>query len=114
MYVDNGIFLGPSDKVLTQVIHKIKDTGLDMEDQGYTSNYVGFNMHKEADGTYNFTQLTLIDTIILDIGLKGKYKTPVPAKASLHLHAFMTSPMFDYNFNNCSIVGKLKAQSSTT
>ncbi|KAL7458293.1 hypothetical protein ACHAXS_000422, partial [Conticribra weissflogii] len=114
VYVDDGIFLGLSDQVLTQVIQEIKDTGLDVEDQGYPSDYVGVNVHKQADGTYNFTQRTLIDAIISDVGLKDKYTKPVPAKASLHLHAFKDSPKFDENFNYRSIVGKLNYLAQTT
>ncbi len=56
VYGDNGIFLGPSNQVLTQVIQEIKDTGLDIEDQGYPSNYVGVDVQKQADDTYNFMQ----------------------------------------------------------
>ncbi|KAL7454296.1 hypothetical protein ACHAXS_000324 [Conticribra weissflogii] len=69
VYVDDGIFLGPSDQVLMQVIQEIKDTGLEVEDQGYPSDYVGVNVQKQAD----------------DMGLKDKYMKPVPAKVSLHL-----------------------------
>ncbi len=113
VYVDVGIFLGPSAQVLTQVLWEIKNTSLDIEDQGYPSDYVGVNVHKQADGMYNFTQRTLIDAIILDVGLKDKYTKPVPAKASLHLHAFKDSPTFDDKFNYRSIVGKLNYLAQT-
>ncbi len=114
VYVDVGIFLGPSAQVLTQVLWEIKNTSLDIEDQGYPSDYVGVNVHKQADGMYNFTQRTLIDAIILDVGLKDKYTKPVPAKASLHLHAFKNSPTFDEKFHYRSIVGKLNYLAQTT
>ncbi|KAL7465177.1 hypothetical protein ACHAXS_005513 [Conticribra weissflogii] len=44
-----------------------------------------------------YSTYTLIDAI-LDVGLKDKYKKPVPTKASLHLHAFKNSPTFDKKF----------------
>ncbi|KAL7459983.1 hypothetical protein ACHAXS_000454 [Conticribra weissflogii] len=102
-YIDNGIFLGPSDQVLTQVIQEIKDTGLDAKDQGYPSDCVGVNVHKFAD-----------DAIISDVGLKDKYIKNVPANASLHLHAFKSSPHFNGNFNYCLVVGKLNYLAQTT
>ncbi len=87
---------------------------LKIKDQGSLSDYVGVNIHKQADGMYNFTQCTLINAIILDIGLKDKYTKPVPAKDSLHLHTFKSSPAFDDNFNYCSILEKLKYLAQTT
>ncbi|KAL7464923.1 hypothetical protein ACHAXS_005251 [Conticribra weissflogii] len=47
-------------------------------------------------------------------GLKDKYTKPVLAKASLHLHSFMSSPAFDDNFNYHSIVEKLNYLAQTT
>ncbi|KAL7457129.1 hypothetical protein ACHAXS_000396, partial [Conticribra weissflogii] len=107
VYIDDGIFLGKSDKQLKSIIQEIKSTGLDVEDQGYPSNYVGVNIHKHANGTYKFTQRTLIDSIIEDVGVQANHTKPVPAKATLHLHAFKNSSKFDLNFNYRSIVGKL-------
>ncbi len=103
VYVDDGIILGPSDELLTQVIQEIKDTGLDVEDK----------IHKQDNGTYNFTQHTIIGAIILDVGVKDNNTEPVQVTASLRLLAFKTSPTFDNSFNYNSIVGKLNYLTQT-
>ncbi|KAL7460192.1 hypothetical protein ACHAXS_000655, partial [Conticribra weissflogii] len=49
VYVNDGIFLGKSDKQLESTIHKIKSKGINMEDQKYPADYVGMNIHKHAN-----------------------------------------------------------------
>jgi hypothetical protein len=56
----------------------------------------------------------LIDAVIADVGLKDSKTKPVPAKASLHLHAFKDEPAFNLNFNYRSVVGKLNYLAQTT
>jgi hypothetical protein len=85
--------------------------------QAYLFNpavYVGVNIKKLKDGSYEFTQRALIDSIIDDIGLKDAKVKPVPAKVSLQLHAFKDVPAFDLNFNYRSTVGKLNYLAQTT
>jgi hypothetical protein len=41
-----------------------------MEDQGHPVDYVGVNIKKLKDGSYEFTQRALIDSIIDDAGLE--------------------------------------------
>ncbi len=63
---------------------------------------------------YEFTQHTLINATIYDVGLKDAKVKPVPAKVSLQLHAFKDEPSFDLDFNYRSAVGKLNYQAQTT
>jgi len=70
VYVDNGIFLGNNDLKLQDVILDIQDAGLNIEDQGHPADYVIVNIRKPKDGSYEFTQWALIDSIIDDIGIK--------------------------------------------
>ena len=80
---------------------------MNIKDQGHPADCVGVNIKKLKDGSYEFTQRALIDVVIADVGLKDPKTKPVPAKASLHLHAFKDEPAFNLNFNYCSVVGKL-------
>jgi hypothetical protein len=114
VYVDDGIFLGKDDSKLQEAIKDIQDLGLNIEDQGHPPDYVGVNIKKLRDGSYEFTQCTLIDSIINDDGLKDAEVNPVPAKVSLQLHAFKDKPPFDLNFNYRSAVGKLNYLAQTT
>ncbi len=105
--MDDGIFLGSGDLQLQEVIKEIQNLGLNIEDQGHPANYVGVNIKKLKDGSYEFTQQVLIDSIINDIELKDAKVKPVPAKVSLQLHVFKDKPAFALNFNYRSAVGKL-------
>jgi hypothetical protein len=107
VHVNNGIFLGKDDNQLKQVIQEIKETGLKIEDQGHPVDYVGVNIKRMQDGSYGFTQCTLINAIIKDANLTDAKVKPVPAKVSMPLHAFKDIPPFNLNFNYRSIVGKL-------
>ncbi len=86
VYVDDGIFLGNDYSKLTDAIHDIQNSALNIEDQGHPADYVGVNIKKMKDGSYEFTQRALIDSIIEDVGLKDAEVKPVPAKVSLRLH----------------------------
>ena len=114
VYVDDGIFVGSDDAQLQDIIKEIQGLGLNIEDQGHPADYVGVNINKLRDGSYEFTQRALIDSIIDDAGLQDSKTKPVPAKVSLQLHAFKDEPVFDLNFNYRSIVGKLNYVAQTT
>jgi hypothetical protein len=114
VYVDDGIFLGSNNLQLQEVIKEIQNLGLNIEDQGHPADYVGVNIKKLKDGSYEFTQRAFIDSIINDIGLKDAKVKPVPAKVSLQLHAFKDEPAFNLNFNYRSAVGKLNYLAQTT
>ncbi len=114
VFVDDGIFLGSIDSQLQDVIKEIQNLGLNIEDQGHPVDYLGVNIKKLKDGSYEFTQQALIYSIIDDIGLKDAKAKPVPAKVSLLLHVFKDKPAFDLNFNYRSAVGKLSYLAQTT
>ncbi len=100
--------------LLRDAIKEIQDLGLNIEDQGHPADYVSVNTKKLQDGSYEFTQRALIDSIINDVGLEDAKIKPVPAKVSLQLHAFKDKPPFDLNFNYRSAVGKLNYSAQTT
>jgi hypothetical protein len=114
VYVNNGIFLGNDNAQLQQSITEIQGLGFNIKDQGHPADCVGVSIKKLQDGSYEFTQHALIDSIIEDDGIKDSKTKPVPAKVSLHLHAFKEEPAFDLNFNYWSVVGKLNYLAETT
>ena len=83
VYVDVGIFLGNNDSKLQDTIKEIQDLGLNIEDQGHPADYVSVNIKKLRDGSYEFTQCSLINYIINDVALKDAKVKPVSAKVSL-------------------------------
>ena len=114
VYVDDGIFIGKSDEQLTSIITELQNIGLKIEDQGHPADYVGVNIHKLSDGSIEFSQRALIDSIINDVGLADAKVKPVPAKVNHNLHAFKDCPPFSLDFNYRSVVGKLNYLAQTT
>ncbi|KAL7480473.1 hypothetical protein ACHAW6_006168 [Cyclotella cf. meneghiniana] len=94
VYVGHGSFFGNFDITLMLIIRKLKKEGLNIKDQGHPADYTGVNIKSNHDGTYEFTQLTLVDTIIDDVDIVNSYTKPVPAKVSLQLHTFHDSLKF--------------------
>jgi hypothetical protein len=115
VYVDDGIFIGNDDSQLKEAaIREIQALGQNIKDQGHPADYVGVNIKRTKDGSYEFTQRALIDSIIKDVGLTNSKTKPVPTKVSLCLHAFTDEPPFDLNFKYRSAVGKLNYLAQTT
>jgi hypothetical protein len=114
VYVDEGIFIGVDDSQLTTAINEIQALGLNIEDQGHPADYVGVSIKRLKNDSYEFTQRTLIDSIIDDVGLTDSKTKPVPNKVSLQLHAFNDEPPFNLDFNYRSAVGKLNYLAQTT
>jgi hypothetical protein len=114
VYVDDGIFIGDNDSQLTTAINKIRALGLKIEDQGHPADYAGVSIKRLRNGSYEFTQRTLIDSIVDNVGLTDSKTKPVPAKASLRLHAFKDEPPFNLDFNYPLAIGKLNYSAQTT
>jgi hypothetical protein len=109
VYMDDGIFLGSNNLQLQDVIKESQDRGLYIEDQGHPADYVGVNIKKLQDGSDDFTQRPLNNSIIGDAGLKDAKVKPVLAKVSLRLHTLRMSLLFTWT----STTG-LQFASSTT
>ncbi len=114
VYMDDGIFLGSNDLQLQDVIKEIQNLGLNIEDQGHPADYVGINIKKLKDGSFEITQWAVIESINDDVGLKDHKVKQFPAKASLQLHAFKDKPPFDLDSNYRSAVCKLNYLAQTT
>ena len=108
MYVEDGIFACEDHDVIEKAIQELKNLKLDIEVQGHPTNYIGVNICKNKDDSYELTQPSLIHDIINDvkIGVRTTSK-PVPASAQKILHRCSDAKMFDKKFNYRSIIGKL-------
>ena len=101
LYVDDGMFLGKSEHKLSNIVKELQGIGLDIEDQGHPADYVGVNIQKHGDSSYEFTQHALIDSIIEDVALPYAKTTAKPILAAVQkpLHAFKDSPYFNNDLN---------------
>jgi hypothetical protein len=117
VYVDDGIFISGNDVAITRAIRDITESGLEIEDQGHPSDYVGVSIKKHRNGYYEFTQRALIDSIIDDVGLGDTFTKPVPAKSSKLLYHHKDSPSFSecgFSFGYRSVTGKVSDLAQTT
>jgi hypothetical protein len=114
VYVDNGIFLGPSDQQLHDIINKLHSLKLSIEDQGHLADYFGVSIKKLKNGIIKLTQRALIDSIISDVALNNSKVKAVPAKVTEILHTYLDKPPFSLNFGYHSVIGKLNYLAQTT
>ena len=72
VYVDDGIFVSLNGTSIENVIKELPDSKLELEDQGHPADYVGVNIKKQGDGSYEFTQPALTQKIIKDVRLSPR------------------------------------------
>ena len=114
VYVGDGIFIGDTDDQISEIIVQLQGLGLKIEDQGHPADYIRVNIKQMKQGGIEFTQRTLIDSIIDDVGLKGTITKPVPAKSHSTLLAHTDQPEFTLNFDYHSVTGKLNYLAQTS
>ncbi len=114
VYIDDGIFLGPSDQQLHDIINELRNLKLSIEDQGHPADYIGVSIKKLKNSVIELTQRALIDSIISDVALNDSKVKAVPAKVSEILHAHLDKPPFLLNFGYPSVIGKLNYLAQTT
>jgi hypothetical protein len=107
VYIDDGIFLGPSDQQLRDIINELRNLKLSIEDQGHPADYVGVSIKKLKNGVIELTLRALIDSIISDVALGDSKVKAVLAKVSEVLHAHLDKPPFSLNFGYRSVISKL-------
>ena len=114
VYVDDGIFLGPSDAKISTAITELRNLELDIEDQGHPADYVGVAIKRRDDGSIELTQRALIDSIIDDAGLEDNRVKTVPANVKENLHAHKDKPEYNLGLSYRSAIGKLNYVAQTS
>jgi hypothetical protein len=114
VYVNDGIFLGPSDQQLRDIINELCNLKLSIEDQGHLADYVRVSIKKLKNSVIELTQRALIDSIISDMALNNSKVKAVPAKVREIMHAHLDKPPFSLNFGYHSVIGKLNYLAQTT
>jgi hypothetical protein len=114
IYVDDGIFLGPLDQQLRNIINEQCNLKLSIEDQGHPTDYVGVSIKKLKNGVIELTQQALIESIISGVALSNSNIKAVPAKVSEILHAHLNKLTFSLNFGYHLVIGKLNYLAQTT
>ncbi len=95
------------DQQIRDIINKLHNLKLSIEDQGHLADYVGVSIKKLKNGIIELTQWALINSIISDVALDDSKVKAVPAKVSKILHAHLDKSLLLLNFGYQSVIGKL-------
>jgi len=113
VYTDDTILLGPNKKEIEDLVEKLAET-FKIEDQGDLSDYLGIKIERKEDGTLEWTQPTLIQSILKDLkldgeGFKNKPKVrTIPASSTVVLTDHADSKDHNPNeFDYRHVIGKL-------
>ena len=71
VYTDDTILLGPDQQEIDTLVKKLGKT-FKIEDQGELSDYLGIKIERKPDGTLEWTQPTLTQSILKDLKLDGE------------------------------------------
>jgi hypothetical protein len=114
VYTDDTILLGPDKKEIETIFKKLKST-FNIEDQGELSDYLGIKIIRNKDGTMEWSQPTLIQSILKELGLmdvQGKNQPTTrttPSLTTVILTSHEDEPNHDEtkSFNYRQVIGKL-------
>ena len=114
VYTDDTILLGPDKKEIESIYKKL-DAAFKIEDQGDLSDYLGIKIVRNSDGTMEWSQPTLTNSILKDLGLVD-VKTSnqpttrtTPSLTTVILTSHDEEPNHDESksFNYRQVIGKL-------
>jgi len=116
LYTDDPIPVEPTDNELADTIKAMKSKGLKLTIEGTINDFIGVNIKRRSDGSYNLTQKRLIDQILKEMRLCSLNVNvkQTPAMVSKILKRHSNSESFDGHFNYRSIIGKLNFLTSST
>ena len=114
VYVDDGIFMGPS-KGEIDICIKDMELIFKLTDEGNISDYLGIKVTKLPDGRISLTQPHLIDIIIADLNFADNTKAKeIPAISSHILQRDLDGDPFEEHWDFRSIIGKLNFLEKST
>ena len=107
-YVDDGIFMAPTEGEIDKAIKDLKTQNYDIEDKGNIEDYLGINIEYLSEDKIKLSQPHLIEQIIKQVDLNPRV-TPkeTPGASTKILHYGMNLPDFDERYHYRSIIGKL-------
>ena len=106
LYVDDGIFAGPNESEVKELIEELKGE-FDIMDEGDLTEYLGVLVEKQADGRTKLSQPHLIRQILDDLWFNEKTKSkPTPAPGGQVLQREIDAEVMADDFHYQSVVGK--------
>ncbi|KAI2507936.1 hypothetical protein MHU86_6469 [Fragilaria crotonensis] len=110
LYTDDSILAGPDPLELDDIIQEMKAVELNLTVEGDISDFLGVQIDRINDNTFNLSQPHLINDIIkelrLDAGQNVAIKNTTGASSKV-LCRHLESPPFDDHFNYCRVIGQM-------
>jgi hypothetical protein len=119
IYVDDTIFAGPN---ADQIAREIKGLGVSkyeaqhkfqLRDEGEVGDFLGIQIVKEGNGTFQLTQTGLIDKVLKSAGLEDCNRCVTPAYTT-PVGSDPDGPAFQEDWEYASIVGMLMYLAANT
>ena len=109
LYTDDSILAGPTAAELDEVIADMKASELDITVEGDITDFLGVNIVRRDDNTFELTQPHLIDDILTELRLTADrtQAKSTPAAISKILTRCPQSPAHDDHFHYRRVIGKL-------
>lgn len=115
LYVDDTLFYSPKPEYIDEVIQKLRDEGMDLEEEGSVAGFLGIHIeHNEVDGTIKLTQKGLIKRIIDTLNISHLPLKHMPAAPNplVVLDADGKPPDGTYSYQSvCGMLQYLQAHS---
>jgi hypothetical protein len=106
VYVDDGIFCGPSGTDISALIEELKGE-FEITDEGDLKEYLGVLVEKEEDGRMKLSQPQLIQQILDDLWFNERTKPkPIPAPGGQILERDVDAEPMNDDFHYRSVIGK--------
>jgi hypothetical protein len=113
VYTDDNILMGPDQKEIERLVKEIGSI-FKIEDQGNLSDYLGMKVKKNEDGSMEWTQPNLINSILKELGLiEHKSENAATSRTTpLNSTVILTSCEEDNDhdnakFNYRQVIGKM-------
>ncbi|KAL7460335.1 hypothetical protein ACHAXS_002092 [Conticribra weissflogii] len=92
----------------------LQEMGICIDNQGHPVDYVSVNIKKLPDGYYMFLQLTMIEAILMDLGMSIMCQCLHQNNFMITLHQNQFCEHDKYDFNYQSVMGKINYLAQTS
>jgi hypothetical protein len=87
VYVDDTLFFAKDDAVIDRHISELRKLDFELTEEGEVTQFLGIEIHKDANGVITMTQKGLIDAILTLLQLKDESKQHETPAVSPPLHS---------------------------
>ena len=109
LYTDDSILAGPDPQELDDIVKEMEAVGHKLTVEGDISDFLGVQIDRINDNTFNLSQPHLINDVLKELHLDGEKVTikKTTGASSKTLSRHLNLPPFDDHFNYWRVIGQL-------